>query len=163
MAHSAEIYMLAEQLGIILRQQKLFCAVAESCTGGSLAAAITDIPGSSQWFDRGFVTYTNEAKEQMLAVPQATISAYGAVSAQTVTAMAEGALAASGALVSVAISGIAGPGGGSTEKPVGTVWIAWSGASQPTSSQCYFFAGDRAAIRQQAVHMALQGLIQRCS
>ena len=153
---------LAEKLGKILLERKLRCAVAESCTGGSLAAAITEIAGSSQWFDRGFVTYANEAKEDMLAVPVSVILSQGAVSEATVRAMAQGAIAASNAEVSVAISGIAGPGGGSHEKPIGTVWIAWAGDLQPTYAQCYFFEGDRAAIRKQAVLVALEGLIQRC-
>jgi len=157
-----EIYDLAEQLGHLLLKRKIHCAVAESCTGGSLAAAITDIAGCSQWFDRGFVTYTNKAKEQMLAVSGEAIVTFGAVSEQTARAMADGAIAASDADVSVSITGVAGPGGGSIEKPVGTVWIAWAGYLQPTHSQCYQFTGDREAIRQQAVQTALQGLIKRC-
>ena len=156
------IYDLAEKLGQLLIQQKLHCAVAESCTGGQLAAAITDVPGSSQWFDRGFVTYTNEAKEEMLAVPALIILKEGAVSEATVRAMARGAINCSHAEVSVAISGVAGPGGGSSEKPVGTVWIAWAGNLQSIHAKCYCFAGDRSAIRQQAVQVALEGLIQRC-
>ena len=138
----------------------LCCAVAESCTGGSLAAAITDIPGSSQWFDRGFITYTNESKQQMLGVPEPMIASFGAVSEAVVRAMAEGVLANSRADVSVAISGIAGPGGGSLEKPIGTVWIAWAFNTQPTSAQCFLFPGDRLAIRQQAVLAGLDGLLQ---
>lgn len=155
-------YELADKLGKTLLKRKLRCAVAESCTGGSLAAAITDIPGCSQWFDRGYVTYTNNAKEEVLSVSRQVISSMGAVSEATVRAMAEGTIATSDAHVSVAISGIAGPGGGSPEKPVGTVWVAWAGNLQPTYAQCYFFEGDRAAIRQQAVHVALEGLIKRC-
>lgn len=156
------IYQLAEQLGEILTQRKMRCVVAESCTGGALAAAITDVPGSSQWFERGFVTYSNEAKQDMLAVPEAIIASQGAVSEATACAMAHGAIAASNAEVSIAITGIAGPGGGSEEKPVGTVWIAWAGDMQATYSHCYFFTGGREAIRQQAVQIALQGLIRRC-
>jgi nicotinamide-nucleotide amidase len=154
-------YKLAEKLGNILLASKLYCAVAESCTGGGLAAAITDIPGSSQWFDRGFVTYTNEAKIEMLAVPASMISSHGAVSEATVLAMAQGAILHSHAQVSAAISGVAGPGGGSVEKPVGTVWIAWAGAGN-AAAQCYLFEGGRIAIREQAVLAALEGLIKRC-
>lgn len=156
------IHELSVELGNILLQRKIRCVVAESCTGGSLSAAITEIPGSSQWFDRGFVTYTNEAKQDILAVSASVILSQGAVSEATVRAMAQGAIAVSDAEVSVAISGIAGPGGGSLEKPVGTVWIAWAGDLQSIYAQCYFFKGDRIAIRQQAVQIALEGLIKRC-
>ncbi len=155
-------YTLSDALGHVLLKQKWRCVVAESCTGGALCAAITDISGSSRWFDRGFVTYTNEAKEELLNVPANVILDEGAVSEATVRAMAEGAMAVSDANVSVAISGIAGPGGGCLKKPVGMVWVAFAGALKPTQAQCYFFKGDRAAIRQQAVQAALEGLIQRC-
>lgn len=158
-----KIHQLAEQLGTILLKRNLRCAVAESCTGGSLAAAITEVPGSSQWFDRAFITYSNEAKEQMLAVSHQTIRTHGAVSEATARAMALGVIAHSEAQVSVAITGIAGPDGGSKEKPVGMVWLAWAGDFQPIYSACYFFKGDRTAVRQQAVEVALQGLIQRCA
>ena len=156
------IYTLADTLGKFLLKRKLRCAVAESCTGGGLAFAITDVAGSSQWFDRGFVTYSNEAKEEMLAVPARVLSTDGAVSKATVCAMAQGVIARSDAQLSVAISGIAGPGGGSNEKPVGTVWIAWAGDKQPTRAEHYCFEGDRVAIRQQAIEAALEGLIQSC-
>ena len=152
---------LAVKLGQLLLQRKLHCTVAESCTGGSLAAAITEIPGSSKWFDRGFVTYSNAAKKDMLAVPSKVLSLQGAVSEATVFAMANGALAVSNAEISVAITGIAGPTGGTREKPVGTVWIGWAGDCQPTYTQCYLFEGDRCRIRQQSVQVALEGLIQR--
>jgi nicotinamide-nucleotide amidase len=157
-----KIHQLAQELGLLLFDKKLCCAVAESCTGGGLSAAITDIAGSSQWFDRGFVTYTNEAKEEMLNVPREVITSHGAVSEATVRAMAQGAIANSNAHLSAAISGIAGPGGGSKEKPVGTVWIAWSSHLQPTIAHCYLFNGDRLLIREQAVQAALEGLIE-CS
>ncbi|WP_165474816.1 RNA 2',3'-cyclic phosphodiesterase [Legionella nagasakiensis] len=160
---SNAIYQLAEQLGTILLKRKIRCAVAESCTGGSLAAAITDVPGSSLWFDRAFVTYNNKAKEQMLAVSPQTIRSQGAVSEATARAMAHGVIAHSEAQVSVAITGVAGPDGGSSEKPVGLVWIAWAGDFQPIHSQCYIFKGNRITVRQQAVQVALQGLIQRCA
>ena len=129
-------YSRANQLGKILLKRHLQCVVAESCTGGGVAAAVTDIPGSSQWFDRGFVTYSNASKQQMLGVPESMIASEGAVSEAVVRAMAEGALAASAAHVSVAISGIAGPDGGTLEKPVGTVWFAWASTLQPTHAQC---------------------------
>lgn len=162
MPKKIEIHQLADRLGKILLRRKLRCAVAESCTGGSLAAAMTDIAGSSQWFDRGFVTYTNQAKTELLSVPVDVIVSQGAVSEATVRAMAQGAIACSDAQVSIAISGIAGPGGGSSDKPVGTVWIAWAGDLQPTHAQCYVFKGDRTMVRQQAVQVALEGLIRRC-
>ena len=153
-------YMLAEKLGAILLSRNLKCAVAESCTGGSLAAAITDIPGSSQWFDRGFVTYSNESKQQMLGVSADLIASDGAVSEAVVRAMAEGAIKTSSASISVAISGVAGPDGGSLEKPVGSVWIAWADALHATQAQYYWFAGDRQAVGQQAITVALKNLIQ---
>ncbi len=161
MTVQAEIHLLAEKLAQVLLSRNLRCTVAESCTGGGLAAAITDIPGSSQWFDRGFVTYSNQAKQQMLGVPEQMLASEGAVSEAVVRAMAEGALAASDANVSVAISGIAGPDGGSLEKPVGTVWLAWAADKQPTHAQGYLFMGDRMAVRQQAVRIALKGLISK--
>ena len=155
------IYELSNQLGQVLLRHGLRCVTAESCTGGALSAAITDIPGSSQWFDRGFVTYTNLAKQQMLGVPNAVLASFGAVSEAAVCAMAKGALLESEADMSVAISGIAGPDGGSLKKPVGTVWLAWAGLSAPTKAVGYCFAGDRLSIRQQAVQTALEGLIQQ--
>ncbi|MCP0914523.1 MULTISPECIES: RNA 2',3'-cyclic phosphodiesterase [Legionella] len=154
---------LAAELGSLLLRRKIRCAVAESCTGGGLSSVITEIPGSSQWFERGFVTYSNQAKEDMLRVPHRLIASYGAVSEQTARAMAEGAIAASRAEVSVAITGVAGPGGGSEQKPVGTVWIAWAGDWQDTYSQCYQFKGNRTEIRNQAIVIALQGLLKRCA
>lgn len=157
-----KIYELAQELGRVLLLRKLRCAVAESCTGGSLAAAITDVAGSSQWFDRGFVTYSNEAKVAMIGVPVEVIASQGAVSEATACAMAQGAIQYSLAEVSVSITGIAGPKGGSLEKPVGTVWIAWASNIQPTQARCYLFKGNRAAIREQSVQAALEGLIKRC-
>lgn len=153
-------YMLASKLGERLSSKNLRCVVAESCTGGSLAAAITDIPGSSQWFDRGFITYSNASKQQMLSVPERMIASEGAVSEAVVRAMAEGARAASAANISVAISGVAGPDGGSPEKPVGTVWFAWASDVSPTQTQCYLLIGDRLEIRRQAVNIALEGLLK---
>lgn len=151
---------VAEQFGHFLRKHNLRCVVAESCTGGALAASITDIPGSSQWFDRGFVTYTNEAKHELLSVPKQVIASFGAVSEPVVQAMAIGALAASHADISIAVSGIAGPSGGTKDKPVGTVWIAWVLKNQSKWTQQFLFSGDRQAIRQQAVLAGLNGVIQ---
>lgn len=142
-----------------LIERNLRCAVAESCTGGLLAAALTELPGSSQWFDCGFVTYSNQAKQLLLGVPDVILALDGAVSEATVLAMASGALKNSDAHISIATSGIAGPDGGSDTKPIGTVWIAWSGASMPARAQRYLFSGDRAVIRHLTVEAALQGVL----
>lgn len=138
-------------------------ATAESCTGGWVAKTITDIAGSSDWFERGFVTYSNAAKQELLDVDAGLIEGHGAVSAPVVQAMVAGALAHSRAEVALAVSGIAGPGGGSTEKPVGTVWFAWgrTGSGSMTRREC--FAGDREAVRAQAVRTALFGLLEYSS
>ena len=145
----------------VLGERGMMLAAAESCTGGWLAKVCTDMPGSSSWFDRGFVTYTNESKQEMLGVAAETIASYGAVSEATVAEMAEGALTHSRAKISVAISGIAGPGGGSEEKPVGTVCFGWMMKGGETSTERCQFDGDREAVRGQAVLHALQGLILR--
>ncbi|MCG5501242.1 nicotinamide-nucleotide amidohydrolase family protein [Ectothiorhodospira lacustris] len=131
--------------------------LAESCTGGWIAKVITDLPGSSAWFDRGFVTYSNAAKIRQLGVDPALIEAFGAVSEQTVTAMAVGALIHSDAQLAIAVSGIAGPGGGTSDKPVGTVWCAWARPGRDVQAGHYLLAGDREAIRRQAVVKALEG------
>ena len=133
-------------------------AVAESCTGGLIAAACTERAGSSQWFERGLVSYSNRAKQELLGVPEAVLLAHGAVSEVTVRAMAQGLLARAPVQHTLAVSGIAGPTGGSADKPVGTVWIAWTGAAG-VRAEHYLFAGDREAVRQQAVQAALAGLI----
>ena len=151
---------LALQLGTELQQRHLIAATAESCTGGWIAQTITAISGSSAWFDCGFVTYSNHAKQRLLDVPKAQIEQFGAVSEEVVHAMAEGAVANSLAQVSVAVSGIAGPDGGSPAKPVGTVWLAWK-VLEHTSAEKFVFQGDRTTVRQQAVETALQGLITR--
>ncbi len=132
-------------------------ATAESCTGGMVAAACTDLAGSSQWFERGFVSYSNAAKTELLGVPSELIAAHGAVSEPVARAMAEGALAHSHAQVSVAVTGVAGPTGGSDYKPVGTVWFAWCVAGQ-THSEVQHFGGDRAAVRHSALCHALARL-----
>ncbi|MBI5924505.1 MAG: CinA family protein [Aquabacterium sp.] len=135
-------------------------AAAESCTGGLIAAACTELAGSSAWFDRGFVTYSNQAKTELLGVDAALIATHGAVSEAVAKAMAEGAVQRAGVQVAVAVTGIAGPTGGSPDKPVGTVWLAWACKDQPTRSQCCLFEGDRAQIRQQTCEVALAELVQ---
>lgn len=150
---------LAELLGEKLSSASLVAATAESCTGGGVAYAITEISGSSQWFDRSFVTYSNSAKTQMLDVDANVIEEFGAVSIPVVEAMSLGAVNNSDADIAVAISGIAGPDGGTAEKPVGTVCIAWYSKKNGHKSETYLLAGDRAEVRYQAIRMALLGLI----
>jgi nicotinamide-nucleotide amidase len=135
-------------------------ATAESCTGGWIAEAVTMIPGSSEWFERGFVTYTYISKREMLGVKDATLGAHGAVAEDVVREMAEGALARSHAQVAVAVSGIAGPGGGSPGKPVGTVCLAWTAKGAAPRSETRHFAGDRDAVRRQSVERALHGVLE---
>jgi len=147
---------LARRLGDRLQRRGLRLATAESCTGGWIAKIITDVPGSSRWFDLGIVSYSNQAKEAWLGVPEEIISLSGAVSEQTVMAMVRGLLARSGVDLALAVSGIAGPGGGSVAKPVGTVCFAWGGDGLPVTAR-YYFAGDREAVRRQAVGTALLG------
>ena len=136
-------------------------ATAESCTGGWVAKVITQVSGSSQWFDRGFVTYSNIAKQEMLAVSAETLQQHGAVSEATVREMAVGALRHSHAQVALAISGIAGPGGGTADKPVGMVCFAWATADGPVRAATHRFQGNRDSIRRQAVLTALEGLLQQ--
>jgi len=151
---------LARRLLDRCRERGLTIATAESCTGGWVAKILTDLPGSSAVFERGFVTYSNNAKMELLGVPAATLDRWGAVSEQTVAAMVAGALAHSRADLAVAISGIAGPGGGSPDKPVGTVWFAWQRkGGEPTPSLARFY-GDRDMVRAQAVDRALNGLLE---
>lgn len=135
-------------------------ATAESCTGGLIAAACTELAGSSAWFDRGFVTYSNQAKTDLLGVDAALIAEHGAVSEPVARAMAEGALQRASVQIAVAVTGIAGPTGGSTDKPVGTVWLAWAGQGMQTRAVRACFDGDRAQIRAQTCEAALSGLIQ---
>ena len=156
-----DLFSLSEQVGNALRSRGLMLATAESCTGGWIAEAITAVPGSSQWFERGFVTYSNEAKRDLLGVRAATLAQQGAVSEATVGEMAEGALAHSRAQVAVAVSGVAGPGGGSLEKPVGTVCLAWARVGAVTRTLHTQFSGNRESIRRQAVAAALQGILDR--
>lgn len=137
----------------------LFLATAESCTGGMIAAACTDLAGSSSWFERGFVTYSNAAKTEMLGVAAALIAQHGAVSEAVVRAMAAGALAHSPAQVAVAVTGVAGPSGGSADKPVGMVWLGFALDGQ-VHAECQHFPGDRAAVRAATVQHALQRLTE---
>jgi len=154
------IYDLSEQLGNDLKSRGWVLATAESCTGGWISQALTMVPGSSSWFDCGFVTYTNRSKQQLLGVRANTLERDGAVSELTVREMAEGALARSHADCSVAVSGVAGPDGGSAEKPVGMVWMAIAVRGQGTRARCLQLQGDRDAVRRQTVIIALQALIE---
>lgn len=154
------IQELVLQLSHLLQQKQLMVASAESCTGGLLASFFTDLPGSSTWFERGFVTYSNLAKEEMLAVPKQLIIEKGAVSKEVAEAMAKGALMHSKASISVAITGIAGPDGGSEQKPVGTVWFAYAYHKKLKSEVCLFANQSRQEVRMQASEHALRGLIR---
>jgi len=149
------------ELAALLEARKLRISTAESCTGGWLAKCLTDRPGSSAWFEFGFVTYGNNAKHALLGVREATLAANGAVSQAVAEEMARGARRVSGADLAVAITGIAGPSGGSTDKPVGTVWLAFAGPDDLLSAELRLFPGNRAAIRSQAVAAALDGAIAR--
>jgi len=150
---------LAQKVGETLLQKGIKLATAESCTGGWVAQAVTAVPGSSGWFDCGFVSYSNRAKQKMLGVDLDVLEKSGAVSEPVVAQMAEGALRNSEADIAVAISGIAGPEGGTEDRPVGTVWLAWAITGQPTVTCLSFFNGDRDEIRQQAVEQALEGIL----
>lgn len=156
-----ELSELSEALGRELLQRGDWLALAESCTGGWVAQSVTAIAGSSAWFDRGFVTYSNAAKMDMLGVPETTLERHGAVSEATARAMAQGALAHSRADWSAAITGIAGPTGGSPEKPVGTVCFAWARREGGCEAQTCHFTGGRGEVRQQSVAHALRGLLAR--
>ena len=151
---------LAAQVGAALQSHGMMLATAESCTGGGVASAVTDIAGSSGWFDRGFVTYSNQAKCDMLGVPHDILARFGAVSEATVREMVDGALRHSQAQVALSVSGIAGPGGGTVEKPVGMVWFAWGIKDGASFARLHQLAGNRAEIRTQAVRIALQGVLE---
>ena len=155
-----DLNILVQEVGAQLREQSLTLVTAESCTGGWIAKVVTDIAGSSAWFDRGFITYSNTAKEEMLGVRAQTLTAHGAVSEAVVVEMSEGALARSHAQVSLSVSGIAGPGGATPDKPVGLVCFAWSRVHQPTVTAREYFTGDRDFIRRQAVARALRGVLE---
>lgn len=153
------LYQLAQQVGQALKARNLMMATAESCTGGGIAHAITMVPGSSEWFERGFVTYTYVSKREMLGVRDDTLAQHGAVSEATVREMVNGSLAGSHAQVGVAVSGTAGPSGGTPEKPVGTICFAWAKKGEGCRSETRRFSGDREAVRSQSVEHALRGVL----
>jgi nicotinamide-nucleotide amidase len=152
---------LARRIGARLKERRLKLATAESCTGGWIAQAVTSVSGSSKWFDRGFVTYSDEAKKELLGVRAGTLSRHGAVSRETAKEMAAGALARSRAQVALAVTGVAGPTGGTRKKPVGTVCFAWSVRGRAIESLTRRFSGDRRRVRLQSVIAALHGLLER--
>jgi len=156
-----DLQLLAQQLGerLLARGRRLI--TAESCTGGWIAKVITDLPGSSGWFERGLVTYSNQAKQELLGVSAETLERHGAVSEATVREMAAGALARAPADLALAVSGIAGPGGGAPDKPVGTVWFAWGLRDGPLVTRREQLRGDRTEVRRQSVLIALQGGLDR--
>ena len=156
-----ELAALSERVGAAMCERSLTLATSESCTGGWASQVVTHTAGSSRWFDRGFVTYTNAAKADMLGVRSITIERFGAVSMEVAAEMAAGALDNSKAVISLAISGIAGPAGGSPEKPVGTVCFGWCLRGQTPETEIRRFGGDREAVRRQAVIHALEGLLRR--
>lgn len=154
-----QLQQLSRRIGEQLKKRQATVTAAESCTGGWIAKVFTDINGSSAWFERGFVTYSNEAKQQMVGVQDTTLQQHGAVSEQTVREMATGAAKAAAAEYAIAVSGIAGPDGGTPDKPVGTVWFAIAGPEGRVLAQRQIFAGDRDAVRRQSVVWALQTLL----
>lgn len=157
-ADDKTLQTLAAEIGAKLKAAGLMAATAESCTGGWIGKVLTDVAGSSAWFERGFVTYSDEAKVAMLGVQPGTLKAHGAVSEAVAKEMAQGACHWSRAQLSVAVTGIAGPDGGSPEKPVGTVWIAWRRADGRLESRLFQFKGDRESVRRHTVLAALEGL-----
>nr|WP_178120263.1 MULTISPECIES: CinA family protein [unclassified Pseudomonas] len=157
-----EITQLAAELGRRLQVLNAHVTTAESCTGGGIAEAITRIPGSSAWFEAGYVTYSNRQKTLQLNVPQGLFPEVGAVSREVVEAMARGAQEKSLARFAVAVSGVAGPDGGSPDKPVGTVWLAW-GVGEEVTAECQHFPGNRDEVRRQTVKAALEGLLRRAA
>ena len=152
------LHELASALGGKLRDGRDMLVTAESCTGGWIAKAMTDVAGSSEWFDCGMVAYSHEAKQALLGVRPGTLEEHGAVSRETAVEMVSGALVHSGATLAVAVTGIAGPGGGTEDKPVGTVWIAWKRRAGDSRAELFHFDGDRDAVRRCTVMAALQGL-----
>lgn len=154
----SQLQALAEGVGARLRAARQMLVTAESCTGGWIAKTVTDIAGSSDWFDCGLAAYSYEAKQALLSVNPHTLETHGAVSRETVIEMVSGALVHSGASVSVAVTGIAGPDGGTADKPVGTVWIAWKRRGGYPRAELFHFQGDREAVRRKTVAAALQGL-----
>ncbi|MES2998875.1 MAG: CinA family protein [Pseudomonadota bacterium] len=156
--HTSQVHAVAEQLGIQLKERHLRIATAESCTGGQLAQTITAIPGSSQWFERGFIPYSPLSKQELLGVQSATLARYGPVSKETAAEMAKGVLQNSAADLSIAITGIAGPDGGTEEHPVGTIYFAWAHREIFCDTHVQHFTGDRLIIRYAAVEFALKKL-----
>src|SRR4249919_487736 len=153
-----ELQLQDERLGASLRDAKQMLVTAESCTGGWIAKTVTDVAGSSDWFDCGLAAYSYEAKQRLLGVRAETLEHFGAVSRETVLEMVSGALVHSGSTIAVAVTGIAGPGGGTDDKPVGTVWIAWKRRGGYPQAELFHFDGDREAVRRQTVAAALRGL-----
>lgn len=151
---------LAQQLGNCLKARNLTLATAESCTGGWIAKTITDLPGSSEWFEGSVVCYSNAAKHSLLGVPDNIIEEFGAVSRETVLSMTEGLLQSTESDVAVSVSGVAGPGGGSDDKPVGTVWLSWGKRDKATYACKYHFEGDREAVRLQSINAALIAVLE---
>lgn len=160
MTDATKVLELSTLLGQLLLDENLTISTAESCTGGLIAGAITEVSGSSAWFEHGVVTYSNTAKHLSLGVPESTLQMHGAVSEACVRAMAEGARKLSGADIAISVSGVAGPSGGSIEKPVGTVWLAWALEGATEASQ-FHFEGSRHEVRLKAVVSALHGSIER--
>ncbi|MCP4874402.1 MAG: CinA family protein [Gammaproteobacteria bacterium] len=156
---NGKITVLVERVAAALLAARKKVCTAESCTGGLIAKSFTDLAGSSDWFDRGFVSYSNQAKSEMLGVPAVVIAEYGAVSEPVANAMASGALRHSEADFTIAVTGVAGPGGGSDEKPVGTVWIALASSNQLIARR-HRFEGDRMAVRQATMHSAILALLE---
>jgi len=154
----AGLQSLAESVGARMRAVRQTLVTAESCTGGWIAKTVTDLAGSSEWFDCGIVAYSYEAKQALLSVNPRTLEAHGAVSRETVIEMLSGALVHSGAGVAIAVTGIAGPGGGTPDKPVGTVWIGWKRRGGYPRAEVFQFDGDREAVRRQTVAAALAGV-----
>ena len=157
----ADTIELATRVGAALRANGMVLATAESCTGGMIAAAITEIAGSSRWFDRAMVTYSNESKTEMLGIPSGLLSQFGAVSEPAARAMAGGALERSRASMAVAVTGVAGPDGGTKDKPVGMVCFGWAVRGAPTEVETIHFPGDRATVRAMTVRHALLGILKR--
>jgi nicotinamide-nucleotide amidase len=157
---SLSVLQLSNLLGEKLLARGWRVTTAESCTGGGIAAAITAVAGSSSWFEYGIVSYANSAKEKLLRVNPQTLLEHGAVSRAVVEEMVAGALVLSSADIAVAVSGVAGPSGGTAEKPVGTVWFAWGLASGEIHCECFYFTGDRASVQLQAVIQGLSGLLK---
>ena len=156
----ASLQALARTLGDTAQAAHHTLVTAESCTGGWIAKVLTDIAGSSAWFECGIAAYSYESKQALLGVRPETLELHGAVSRETVLEMVSGALVHSGATLSVAVTGIAGPGGGTSDKPVGTVWIAWKRRGGYATAELFHFDGDREAVRRQTVHAALEGLLR---